>query len=180
MSPPAERALALRALRAVGDVLVRLPRTGVFVLLAAWMAMIWALSSLPAGTGDPTWYGGWKMNLAHAPVFGFLALWAALLLPRAGDWPRLELRHAALVLGFVLVYAIVDELHQASSPGRDPSALDVVTDLVGASCVLWIAAYVRGGAATERGLRLRLVVGVILCVVAAGLATFAPVWLAGP
>ena len=157
--------------------LVRLPRPVVIVLVVAWMALIWALSSLPAGTGPPKWYGGWIANLGHAPIFGFLALWAALLLPRAGSWPRLDRGNVAIVLGFVLVYAIVDEVHQAWSPGRDPSMLDVFTDLVGASCVLWIAAYLRGGAATEWGLLLRLVAGVLFCVVAAGLATLAHAWL---
>lgn len=168
----------LTTLRALGRSLARLPRALALVPVLLWMGLIRWLSSLPAGEGLPSWIGGYVTNLAHAPLFGLLALWAALVLPRAGGWPRLGPRHVAAVLGFVLLYAVLDELHQASSPGRHPSPYDVLTDLVGAACVLWIAAYLDAGAATERGLIWRLLLGVAFCLAAALLATYEP--LIGP
>ena len=171
---PAPRGAALEALRAAGDALSRMPRALALAPLAAWMALVWWLSSRPAGDAEPHLLGSWITNLAHAPVFGVLALLAALCLPRAGRWPRLDRRARLAVLAFVLLYAAVDELHQASSPGRSPSPYDVVTDLVGAGCTLWIAAYVRARGSSERGLRRRLLAGVLLCLLSALAATYEP------
>jgi hypothetical protein len=74
----------------------------------------------------------------------------------------------------VLAYAVIDEWHQSFSPGRNPSAYDVLTDAVGAACVIWIVGYVRSGAASERGLWARILAGIALCAGAAALATFEP------
>jgi len=59
------------------------------------------------------------------------------------------------VLAGVLAFSLFDEFHQSMTPGRDFSLLDVVTNLCGAACVLWTAAYVnRTG--EDRGLGWRL------------------------
>ena len=42
------------------------------------------------------------------------------------------------ILSFCLMYAIFDEVHQIFVPGRFPSILDVITDLVGATSAILI------------------------------------------
>lgn len=171
---PRSPGFALAGLSAAGRALLCVPRPLALVPVLSWMGLIWWLSSLSSAEGPPSWTGGFITNLAHAPLFGLLALWLILLLPREQGWPRLDARGIGLVLGFVLAYAVLDELHQARSPGRSPSPYDVLTDGVGAACVLWIAGYLRTPGAGERGLLWRLAVGVLLCLVAAALATYEP------
>ena len=49
-----------------------------------------------------------------------------------------SLKVFAGILSFCLVYAIFDEVHQIFVPGRFPSVLDVITDLVGATSAISI------------------------------------------
>jgi VanZ family protein len=173
-----ERALAvpgrtLLGLRAGGRFLLRLPALLALVLTVLWGSLIWSLSArhVPLPSGGSAF---WELvsNLAHAPLFGLLGLFLATLLLRgdAGEWPRFHARSVALVLALVVTYGAIDEWHQSHVPGRDASPLDIVTDLTGASLVLWIAAYLGRHGASERGLWLRLLAGLVLCVAAAGLA----------
>jgi VanZ family protein len=96
--------------------------------VAAWAALIFALSSVPdLGTG----LGGWDLilrKLAHAGEFAVLGA----LLVRATD-------RAGLAFGVGAVYAVSDELHQMFVPGRMGSPLDVAIDVVGVACgvLLW-------------------------------------------
>ena len=78
------------------------------------------------------------------------------------------------MLLLVAAYGVVDELHQGSTPGRNPSPRDLLTDLCGAACVLWVAAYVISDRAREGGLRARLALGVLGCIGVALLATLMP------
>ena len=71
------------------------------------------------------------------------------------------------MLSLVAGYGALDEWHQSLTPGRHPSVLDLLTDLVGGACCLWIAAYIGRASATEGGLRKRLALGVALCVASA-------------
>ena len=77
-------------------------------------------------------------NAGHVVLFGLLALWLALALPRDGGagWPRLAGRVAATmgVVGLVSAWGAVDEWHQ-SFTGRTPSVLDWLTDTVAAAWV---------------------------------------------
>ena len=68
--------------------------------------------------------------------------------------------------------SVVDEWHQSHVPGRDASALDVLTDVTGVACVVWIVAFLGREDATERGLRARFALGLGLCLVAALASTF--------
>lgn len=161
------------ALRAAGRFLLRLPLPLALLLGVLWALVIWDLSSqaTPLRTGvSPTWE--LLSNLAHAPVFGVLALFlgAALLRERDGDWPRPRAARIALVLLLTAGYGAVDEWHQGRVPGRDASALDALTDLVGAALVLWIAYGLGRGALRERELLARLGLGVLLCLGSAALA----------
>ncbi len=158
-------------LRAVGHFLLGLPRPVPFLLALAWMVLIWALSaqSFPTrGEGNLAW--GTLANLAHAPLFGFLGLFLAagvLRAPASGGWPAWSWGMALGVLSTVGVYGLVDEWHQGSVPGRDPSGLDVVTDVVGCASVLWIIAYLGQAQGSEAGLVRRLLVALALCVLVA-------------
>jgi VanZ family protein len=91
--------------------------------VAAWAGLIFALSSVPdLGTG----LGGWDLvlrKLAHAAEFAVLG---ALLL-RATD-------RAPFAFALGSLYALSDELHQVLVPGRMGSPLDVAIDIVGVAC----------------------------------------------
>jgi hypothetical protein len=166
----------LSLLRRAADVLVALPRSVALFVALAWAGGIWWLSSTSMPPGDPSFTWSAIANLAHAPLFGLLALWLIAALPRRASlgrrpWPALELGPALLVLLAVGAYGCVDEWHQSWTEGRDASFADIVTDLVGAAGVLLVARYVAQHAANEVGLRLRLLAAAATCVAAAVLAT---------
>jgi VanZ family protein len=165
----------LRALRRVGRILLRVPRPVALLFALAWAAMIWGLSATAfhTGTGNPVY--GTFANLAHAPLFGVLALLLSMVLVRAegdGAWPRPGAARLAAILALCGLYGLVDEWHQGHTPGRDVSVADVATDLTGAACVLWIVAYLARPGASEPGLRRRLVVSALLCVVPAAIGAW--------
>ena len=54
------------------------------------MGLITFLSSQPGRSGPPSALWAYLMNFAHAPLYGLLALWMALLLPRENGWPRID------------------------------------------------------------------------------------------
>jgi hypothetical protein len=166
-APRVDLALTLRR---AGHRLLALPAPLVLGTAALWMFGIWLLSSRDLGPkGTTAGLGAVLGNLAHAPLFGLLGLLfaSAFLRGAGGAWPRIGRAATLRVLLPVLVYGIVDELHQSYTPGRDASALDVLTDVVGAGCVLWIIAYLGDAAATEAGLRQRLLLGVVACILCA-------------
>jgi hypothetical protein len=181
----------LNALRALGALLLCVSRRRAAVPIALWTALIWGLSSLSTrgiGTlGRITFLG----NLGHAPLFGLLALWFALALPREataprraraprGGWPRADRAGRARVLAAVALWGFGDELHQhLAGLGRDFSLFDLATDLVGAAATLAIVEYAGRDGASERGLWGRLALGALACVAAAALATWGPAGLPG-
>ncbi len=95
----------------------------------ALMALIFALSAQPdLGTGLGVWDTALR-KLAHTAEFGLL--W--LLWHRALGW-RAPLAAAAIAVG----YAITDELHQTTVPGRVGSPVDVLIDATGVA-LAWLA-----------------------------------------
>lgn len=139
------------------------------------MGLIFLLSERE-GEADAGFYAPMAvlLNLGHAPLFGLLALLAVPLLPRVEGWPRLDLRNRVALVGAVLLYGLSDEWHQSRIPHRSASALDLVTDGVGALATVTVIAYVGFGGATGWGLAWRLGVGLLACVAAAAGATFLP------
>lgn len=172
MAQPERRARATEALRSAGDWLLLLPRGGALCIAIVWMGAIAWLSSQPGDAEPGPWWRSVVWNGGHAPIFGLLGLWFALALPRHAGWPRLDRRGVLVVLGCVAAYAAFDEWHQSTTPLRDFSVLDVLTDLVGTSCVLWIAGYLADHRADDRGLARRMIASVALCTLAAVCATF--------
>ena len=76
-------------------------------------------------------------KLAHMLEFGSLASLALLFLI---TWPGKLLWHYAASLGFALVYAATDELHQLFSEGRAGRLSDIFVDFTGAfiACTLFL------------------------------------------
>jgi len=104
------------------------PALRLWLPVAAWAVLIFALSSVPdLGTG----LGGWDTvlrKLAHAAEYAVLGA----LLARA-------IRMAGVAFAVGTLYAVSDELHQALVPGRMGSPLDVAIDAVGVAfgVVVW-------------------------------------------
>ena len=171
---PRAPARAVRLLCAAGDALARAPRALGALCAAGWGAFIWYLSGGPPPDVPATPLFSFIFNLAHAPLFGVLALLAALALPRAAPrgWPRLS-RDARLgVVSLVLLYAVIDEWHQSRTPGRMPTWHDVLTDVAGATATLAVAAYLARADAGPRARPGRLALGLLACLAAAALASF--------
>ena len=102
--------------------------------VAAWAGLIFALSSIPdLGTG----LGGWDLilrKLAHGAEYAILGA----LLVRAT-------RKAGLAVALGVLYAVSDEVHQAFVSGRQGSFVDVAIDGLGVACgvLLWQRARAR-------------------------------------
>jgi len=180
MEPEQSSGPLLRAVLGCGRGLQRLPRWSAWLLVLAWMGLIWFLSSLTAGPGDGLSRLGFWGNFGHAGVFGLLALWMIAGLPREGGWARITVLSAAGVLFGVTLYGVIDETHQLYVAGRHASGLDVLVDALGAGCTLWVAVYAARKDANEAGMRLRLGLGLFFCTLAAALVTYSAKVFGGP
>ena len=169
-------ALLANVLRRLGRMLLRLPRGAGAVLALAWIVVLYTLSEMDGpDVGDASDWHSFVHNLAHAPAFGLLAFWSLIALPRQVDamgrhlWPELTRLRCLGVVAFVVLYGFADEFHQSLVPGRSPSLFDVLSDGVGACCVVWVAKGV--GQGLGRGLGRRFVIGLAASAAAAGLST---------
>lgn len=108
-------------------------------LLQAWLpavliaALIWSLSSV---SGLAVASGGWDTvtrKAAHLLVYAALALATLRGLRAHGPVGDRGLLGAFAV---VVLYAVSDELHQATVPDREGRLLDVGIDAVGAAVAL--------------------------------------------
>ena len=112
-------------------------------LLAAIIFALSSLSQVPGATYV------WD-KLAHCTVFGTLCL-LTLRATHGGARP-LALRPAAAAFFLVLLWGVLDEVHQSFVPGRDASARDVAADALGAALALALWAAWRGTARIPRAL----------------------------
>jgi len=171
----AQAGVLVRALRAFGRCLLAAPRAAGVLLALAWMAFNVWLSSGTRGPDEAAPIYAFVSNLAHAPLFGLLALWWLVALPRRAApfrWADLSPLHVFAVWLAVVAWGVVDELYQSTVDGRDASFLDVVTDGVGAAALLVVVIEVGRSDASTRSVGLRLVLGVAACAAAALAATF--------
>ena len=172
---PDEPGLILRATRALGMRLEGVPRGLAAVVCAAWMVLIWSLSSRsPVVIVEPKPWASVLTNLAHAPEFGLLCLWLVLAGPRVGGHVDVSSIGRVRVLAGVLAYAIVDELHQSYVPGRDASIFDIFTDLAGAWLVLRLVRDTIDSSSSSRALRNDFAAWFAVCILCAVLASFVP------
>lgn len=114
----------------------------------SYMAIIIAFSSVPGDIDPQTdgpsalflWVPPAVQNLVHLPVFGGLALtWRWALSGWAGSERSLSV-YAFLATG---IFGLLDELYQASVPGRYPTFTDAALDAAGALCALWLIAMLK-------------------------------------
>jgi len=118
---------------------------GFIIAPGAWMAFIFFLSTLegPASgrvleSVSGTWTEGWLSYLAHALLYGILAI-----LVQSAIWvwdPQRQPKWVFVAGLFAAVYGITDEYHQSFVVGRSASASDVVVDSVAAlvaAALLW-------------------------------------------
>jgi VanZ family protein len=104
----------------------------------ACLAGVVAASHLDGFAGPEEEVLGYLQNLAHAPLFGALALSFLVLLGPAAPlrplvWPA--------TLALVLAAGLLDEWHQTTVETRGSDLKDVVTDLLGAFTALVLAAW---------------------------------------
>jgi len=96
-----------------------------FLPLAAWCGVVWFLSSQTGDSFDADWaVPDWAAHAAEFAAGGFLARFAFAGVPVA--------RATIAAIAFCLAWGVLDEWHQGSVVGRDPSGMDVAADLVGA------------------------------------------------
>ncbi len=88
----------------------------------AWAALLFGLSSLPAGSTptSPFSFPG-DDKVVHAALYAVLGALLRVALGRTG--PAIALAAA---------YGVTDEVHQAFVPGRDADLFDWIADVVGA------------------------------------------------
>lgn len=164
---------AARTVRQLGAAGLVLPRWVWGLVAVGWASWIWQLSAWEGPKTPGTFLWGWIGNTAHAPLYGLLALWLAFALPRREGvtprgWADLGRGGVAFILACVAVYGAVDEWHQSWVAGRTVSLIDWLTDMVGASVVLWVA---HGAAAAPGGVGRRLGLGAVACLAVSLLAT---------
>jgi VanZ family protein len=112
---------------------------------AAYMALIWTLSSMPIAL--PLSSIPFKDKGIHVAEYGVLAGLYAYAVHRT--WP-LQWWLRTLVFAALLAFSwgYLDELHQAFVPGRNSDAMDLLADLIGAlsgSAAFLVVARLRRG-----------------------------------
>jgi hypothetical protein len=110
------------------------PAPGLPVFIAASLAvayagLIWWLSSQTLDGPERGFGWVFAANGFHYPLFGGLAL---LVAESLRPWLRGRSRATAWVVAVVFLYAVIDELHQAGTPGRSDDPVDVAVDTLGA------------------------------------------------
>ena len=163
----------------LADWLLALPRPAAWALCVAWCDLITWSSSRPASVEPSPWWWGVLSNGAHAPLFGLLASWVALLVPRERGWPALGTGARIGVCLAIAALGVADELHQSNVPGRDMSALDVLTDVAGAAASLEIVAFLGRAERPAAGLGARLALAALVSLACGALATWVPVCFPG-
>jgi len=101
--------------------------------VAAWMALIFAVSSRPLPAYArvlPDWS-------THAGAFAVLSLLACRALAGGLGLP-VGRRDALVAVVLCTIYGVSDEFHQSFVPGRDATSWDVLKDAVGAVIGAWL------------------------------------------
>lgn len=135
-----------------------MPQRGWRILLVVWMGLIFLVSSsllVDAASFDATEavFGGLNYvfrKMAHVAEYGILAyLWFRSL------WTRRDGFRKAVAWSLLLsaIYAITDEAHQSTVPGRLGKPSDVLFDTLGSlstAALLMVAMKLEGGSLRRR------------------------------
>ncbi len=115
-------------------------RIGFTSVLAAWMALIFFLSSLteeqasqvwPYEAYVVSWLGNLRSTVAHFLLFGMLG---ALIQATMWSWTTFTDHSLRLAIGAVILaalYGMSDEFHQSFVVGRTMTVTDVAVDTIG-------------------------------------------------
>ena len=138
---PEHRGGSFRYPEVPGLNLIRLAPAWVrFVAVAAWMGLIFWLSSLHTLPKTAPGIGDIQNVLGHFGAYGILA---ALAFWALTPYLRSTRTRALTTMLVVLAYGISDEFHQSFVPGRSPDLKDILVDMMGAACMLvllhWVA-----------------------------------------
>lgn len=99
-------------------------RRAAWTLVIAWMAVIFAMSSLPGSAVPATGSG-----IAHFVMYAVLG---GLLYTALSHETRDRVRAVMSAVIIASAYGVSDELHQAFVPGRVPDVVDWGVDTLGA------------------------------------------------
>ncbi|MBK8974551.1 MAG: VanZ family protein [Planctomycetes bacterium] len=119
------------------------PRWLRIAAVAGWAALIWWSSSRPGGGHPPTLLRALLFNAGHIVLFGTLAA----LVRAALDPVGVRAQRVAVIAA--VAWGILDELHQASVPGRSADPWDVGTDLAAACLAVGLTALAAGDRASR-------------------------------
>jgi len=120
------------------------------IVTLGYMCVLFILSSIPGGENghvkdlvSPT-----VANIAHVPAYGLLALLWIFTLRDHG-----VTEHRSMCVAFLVAsgYGALTELHQIWIPGRFPSTLDVMSNIVGSLIFVWLYWFVSGESSVESG-----------------------------
>ena len=95
-----------------------------------WAALLFGLSSLPAGATPPS-----PISFPGDDKVVHAALYAVL-----GGLLRVALGRSGPAVALAAAYGVTDEVHQAFVPGRDADVFDGLADLLGAALGAAVAA----------------------------------------
>ncbi len=122
-------------------------RIGFSVALAGWMTLIFYLSSLPVEQVSRVrpydsyiiyQLGDLRSILAHLLLFGMLA---SFIQATVWSWTTFTNFSFRLTLGAIILtalYGVSDEFHQSFVPLRQTDPLDLLADILGATCGILI------------------------------------------
>lgn len=119
--------------------------------LAAWVVLIFGLSSIPGLSTEDIDLPGWFDKVVHAVEYTVLAL----LIYRGFGYGRSRPGGITVLIAVATGagLAALDELYQSTVPGRYPSAIDFAADAVGVLAGTLLAVYrqrIRGERSAER------------------------------
>ncbi len=76
-------------------------------------------------------------NIAHIPLYGVLAISLFLFFKNRKDSELNKINRNVILTAMCI--AILDELNQSITPGRQASLLDILLDAIGILIALWVA-----------------------------------------
>lgn len=113
-----------------------------------WVLFIFALSSIPSQYFLKT--GFFRLDKPiHVFIFFTLGWLGRRAFVHQSRYPRLREHNVVSSFLFAVVYGVLDEIHQAFIPGREPELFDLIADVIGG--VLFLSVFWWRDHIRERG-----------------------------